>query len=101
MGVAADGGSACTGSACTGDAWGGFTHLAFGLCCGCVGQIQSLGDVDQHLLDAGFAYAQQILRVFEQKTRAPERMLHPRAAKFVQVHSQAELLHMDAFEHEN
>jgi len=79
---------------------GGFTHLAFGLCCGCVGQIQSLGDVDQHLLDAGFAYAQQILGVFEQKTLAPERMLHPRAAKFVQVHSQAKLPHMDALEHE-
>ena len=51
------------------------------------GQIQAFADIDPKLIDAAVANALQVLVIFKQKLGFPERMFHPRTAKFVDVHA--------------
>jgi hypothetical protein len=43
----------------------------------------------------------QILGVFQDEFGPPEGMVHPRAAKFVQVHAQGKVFGTDSLEHDN
>lgn len=78
-------------------------ELRIGLCArdrgGARCHVHAFVGVDPALVDGCGLDAGQVLGVLQQELGAPERVLHPRAAQFVQVHAQGEMLDLDALEH--
>ena len=66
---------------------------------GARGHVQSPVGINPAFVDGGCPDAGQILGVLQQELFAPKRVLHPRAAEFVQVHTQGEVFDMNALEH--
>ena len=56
-------------------------------------------NVDPDRFDAAGQNGIQIFKVMQNKARTPERMLHPGAAKLLDVHSKHQLINVDAFKH--
>ena len=61
--------------------------------------VEALGDVDPDFADAAGAYGVEVLLVLEYEFCPPERVLHPRAAKLMQVHAEGEVVDADLLEH--
>ena len=62
-------------------------------------RVDALGDIDPHLADAALQHAAQVVVIREQEILAPERMLHPGAAKLLDVHAQAKVLDANLLQH--
>ena len=61
--------------------------------------IEPLGYVDPDLCDAAVGEAVDVSRLFHRESRAPERMVQPRATQFVYVHADAQLADRYFFQH--